>query len=263
MPISPIDTFNHAIVRAEHFLSLYDILHNSRQRGVRADWRHKFNQLMHWPRNEQILRIDGVNTSSILIIRENIGLTRENFTHDYCAELLRSAIVFSISALDRYLHDKLVDSFLSILREKEEDIPKKLKSVKFPILITRRALDKVRDNSGARPGSTLKKEFQELLHRDYTFQNVHGIEEFASMMGIKSIWSKLSDINPGNKPAEEIRSDIQSVTKRRHQIVHEADLILQTSGQRINNREIRRIDSENAIEKVRELVYGVETITQS
>ena len=68
------DVFETAIERASHLVQLYDLLHDSRQRAVRADWADSFNRLMHWPVGEQIVRIDGTDRDSLLVLRESVGV---------------------------------------------------------------------------------------------------------------------------------------------------------------------------------------------
>ena len=260
MPITPLDTFDHAISRADHFLTLYDILHNSRQRGIRADWRRKFNNFMNWPVTEEIERIDGKDRQSILILRAGLGVTREKFGHDYCSELLRSAIASSVSALDRYLHDALVQRCITLLRRREEDIPKKLKELRLPVLTTKKALEKLRTNPGSRPGAILKKEIQDMLHREHTFQNPHGIETCASMLGISSLWTSVAREMPGRRSGQAVKDELIGITRRRNQIVHESDLILQTSASRIKTRAIARREAIEAIEFVRAFVSAFEVV---
>jgi len=105
MAITPKDTFDYAAKRSDHFLALYDILHDSRQRNVRSDWLNSFKILMHWPQRENVVRIDGKEKKSLLILRESVGIDRESFTHNYVSELLRSSIVCVISALEKLRRD--------------------------------------------------------------------------------------------------------------------------------------------------------------
>lgn len=260
MPITPIDTFNHAISRADHFLTLYDVLHNSRQRGIRTDWRRRFNKFMGWPTGEAIERIDGKDKNSILILRETIGVSREKFTHDYCSELLRSAIASSVSALDRYLHDAVVSQCLILLSKREAEIPKKLKTLRLPVLTTRKALEKLRKEPKSRPGAILKKEIQTLLHREHTFQSTHGIEACAGMLGLKKVWSELGKNLPTKRSGKALREALDKVVKRRHQIVHESDLILQVSASRINARAISRREAVEATKLVKDVVVAFEEV---
>lgn len=82
---------------------------------------------MHWPESEQICRVDGLDSNSILIFRESVGIDNEHFSHDYVSELLRAALVAAVSALDRYLHDLVVDYSWKLLSQAEDDIPAELK----------------------------------------------------------------------------------------------------------------------------------------
>ena len=59
MPVSSKNVFDFAHERAHHFLTLYDILHNSRQRDGRKDWLKRFKGFMNWPLADEIVRIDG------------------------------------------------------------------------------------------------------------------------------------------------------------------------------------------------------------
>lgn len=127
MAVSPKGGFDVGIERAEHLLVLYTLLKNTRIRAVRKDWATKFKGLMKWPASETVLRVDGANKNSILIVRESVGLSTRHFSHDYCAELLRAAVVGAVSALDRYCHDLIVRRSWKLLSQKEADIPAELK----------------------------------------------------------------------------------------------------------------------------------------
>ena len=91
-------SFNAAFERANHFLKLYELLRDTRVRGVRQDWAKKFNSLMQWPQQEKIVRVDGKQKRSILILREELQIDRDQFAHDYLSELLRAAIVAAVGA---------------------------------------------------------------------------------------------------------------------------------------------------------------------
>ncbi len=64
---------------------------------------------MHLPKGEKIVRIDGKDTNSMLVLRESLGITSDHFAHDYVSELLRSSVVNSVSAMDRYFHDLVLN----------------------------------------------------------------------------------------------------------------------------------------------------------
>ena len=131
--MTPTDGFDAAMGRADHLLCLYDVLHNSRSRAIRTDWAARFLDLMHWPTGEAIVRVDGKDKQSLLILRPSLGLDHTNFTHDYLSELLRSAEVATVSALDRYVHDLVLRHAWALLRKPEARIPTELKALSlFP-----------------------------------------------------------------------------------------------------------------------------------
>jgi HEPN superfamily RiboL-PSP-like protein len=263
MAIRAKDAFDHAMERTEHFLTLYDVLHDTRQRNVRSDWADSFKELMNWPDSETFVRIDGQDKNSILILRESLGIDRSHFAHDYLSELLRSAIVTSVSALDRYFHDLIVHYCWKLLNRNEEDIPNKLKGLKIPLLAVKKALKKQKEKSNSRPGHIVKEKIQEILHRDYTFQNPDNLSDAASLLGIEKFWVKVSRVMSGNVSAEEAKDKLRGIAKRRNQIVHEADLILKTKAKEITLREINinevdgiKIWVEEFIEAVEKIVIG-------
>jgi hypothetical protein len=202
---------------------------------------------MHWPKSEEIVRIDGKDSKSMLILREKVGLTRSEFTHDYLAELLRSVITAVVSALDRYIHDQIVTHCLKLLSRAEGEIPKELRQLKLPALTVKRSLEKLRADNGARPGTILKRDMQEMLHRDETFQSVSGIERGAKMLGLKNFWSELTTKIPSYTKSGDVQNALRGITKRRNQIVHEADIVTQERARDIKLRDITYSDAEKAV----------------
>lgn len=260
MAITAKDTFDFAMARAKHQLALYDILHDSRQRGIRSDWKRNFTNTMHWPNSENIVRIDGKDKKSVLVLREELGLSRSEFTHDYVSELLRAVITSSISALDRYIHDQVVTHSLNLLRRAEADVPKELKKLRIPLLTVKKSLEKLRSNGTSRPGSILKADLREILHRDETFQNVSGVERGAKMLGIKDFWSELTKKMPGHTKSGDVQDRLREIATRRNQIVHEADVVIQERARLPKLRDISRTEAENARKFVCDLVAAFDNL---
>ena len=119
---------------------------------------------MHWPQAEKIVRIDGKDRRSILVLREGLGIDRKGFAHEYLSELLRAAIVATVSALDRYMHDIVVEKSWKLLNEPEDDIPRELKRIMIPVLESKKALDRLRQDQKSRPGNVIKQAIQTVLH---------------------------------------------------------------------------------------------------
>lgn len=255
MMVAPIDTFKFAQTRAEHFLALYNILHDQRRRKVRSDWATSFNSLMHWPRREKIVRVDG--NQSILILREDLGINRTEFNHDYVSELLRASIAFSISAMDLFFHDSVVYWSWEMLRHAEDEIPKELKKVSLPILTTKRVVEQLRKNSKARPSEKIKKALQEVLH-EQTFQSSNNIKKAFDMLGIEDCWTKVA-AEMGMHKSDMLKTLNDSV-RRRNKIVHEADIILKTKAKRIDKRDISKTEVEAIVNFIRRFVEASDIV---
>lgn len=207
-------------------LKLYSVICDTRVRGVRRDWATSFKDLMRWPVHEQLVRIDGADRSSILIIREAVGIEREQFAHDYSSELLRAAVVAGISAIDRLMHDSVVKYSWKLLRRKEEKIPKELAKLAISATDARKAIEHLRKDPKARPGNLIKAAVQQRLHRDFTFQSPDAIQKAASMLGISDFWTRVVAKMPAGTTREQITGKLREISIRRNQIVHEADLVV-------------------------------------
>ena len=237
--MKPIETFELAIDRAEHFLTLYDLVQDSRTRSVRKDWAAKFLKIMPWSVNNAIVRVDGKDRNSVLILSEKLGIGREQFSHTYASELLRSAVVSAVSAQDRYFHDVVVHHSLKMLIKKEEDVPKELKKISIPLIETKRAIDRARKPGNTRPRGVIKSALQQQLHRQFTFQNPYSVIKAAQMLGVEDFWGKVAIKMPGKPAKGEITTTLRKISARRNQIVHEADIIVSTRAPGTRTRPIK------------------------
>lgn len=252
-----IDGFNATIERAEHFLKLYEVLHDNRKRAVRSDWGDKFRALMRWSPSEKFERVDG--TGSILILLSDAGVSRAQFNHDILSELLRGSIVTSVSALDRYLHDLVVERCWALLTRKEADIPSELAKIRIPVVETKRALQQLRNNADARPGNLVKKAVQEMLHKE-TFQSPDDVKRAAEMVGCTDFWTKVS-VRMTGKPAKgDVVASLRGIAIRRNQIVHEADLVRKVRDARPSLRDISHADAKRSVMWMKDFVAAIEQI---
>lgn len=255
-----IDYFNAAFLRAEHYLTLYDILHDTRARRVKDDWADRFKEFMHWPIREDIVRIDGKDKKSLLIIKSEIGIERSQFTHEYLSELLRSSLVSVISALDMYLHDIVVTHSWSLLSQKEELIPSELKRINLPIVDTKRAIARARKEINSRPGYLVKQAIQAQLHKKYTFQSPDNVNTACRMLGVKDLWNKVAAKMNGNHQAKDITEKLWKISRRRNQIVHEADLILTVKHKRISIRKLTYKETREWVYWIKDLVLAIDEV---
>ncbi len=260
MAVTSKEVFDYAHERSCHFLTLYDILHNSRVRGGRSDWMVKFKKFMHWPVSEEITRIDGNDKNSMLILRSSLGINREHFAEEYTGELLRSAIVAAISALDKYMHDIVVEKCWKLLNGPEKDVPKELASLKVPVLTAKKALDKVRADTSARPGSQIKLQIQEMLHREFTFQNINSIEKGAKIIGATNFWQEVAGRMPDSPTRVEVQAQLTKIARRRNKIVHEADIVRKISAIGITQNKIDKREATELVNWVKDFVVAMDDV---
>lgn len=249
--------FDTAIGRADYLLHLYGLIHDTRQRDIRNDWATPFKRLMHWPQGEEIIRVDGKGKNSILIFREDADVNREHFSHSRLVELLRAATVAAVSALDRYMHDIVVQKSWELLSRPEDRIPRDLCEIKVPVLTSKRALDRLRKDKKARPAHLVKKALQDVLHRQFTFQKPDDVKKAADMLGIKDFWTKVAIRMPGKPAREDVIAELKSISVRRNQIVHEADIVRKVKGKQITLRDVTYPEAENTVKYLKNLASAI------
>jgi len=260
VPHTAKDIFNYSIKSAHHFLTLYDILHDTRARRGRQDWMRKFKELMTWPLGEKIVRIDGKDTNSILLIRESVDIGRHHFAHEYTSELLRAALASSVASLDRYFHDLVTLNSWKLLSKKESEVPNALRNLRIPVGATKKALAALRKNNKARPGNLIKLEIQKVLHRKHTFQSPSNLTNAAKMLGIDDFWRKVSNEIPGKHGASDVQDRLREIAVRRNQIVHESDVILKTSAKEITSRDIKQTEVQEVLDYICSFIDAVEVV---
>lgn len=253
--MSAKSTFDTANERSSHFLTLYDLLHNKRKRQARTDWSENFKKFMNWKKSTPIIRIDGKD--SMLIVKTHRGLTYDRFDHTYVSELLRSSMVAAVSALDRYMHDLVLEKCWKLLSGPERNIPKELRRLSIPVIETKRAIDQVKSDRKARPGHRIKKAIQVVLHES-TFQGPDAIEKCGKMLGISDFWGEVAGGMPNNPAKGEIKDELSKIVRRRNQIVHEADLERKIKSRKDSLRKITRAEAQNAIDFVKNLVVAID-----
>ena len=258
--MKPIDGFYSAMERVNHVLALYDVLHNTRARRIRKDWSTNFLALMRWPKGEAIVRVDGKDKNSMLILRASLGLDHTRFTHDYLSELLRSAVVATVAGLDRYIHDLVLHHAWSLLGQPEASVPTELKKLAIPVLSTKHALEKLRGDHKARPGHLIKLALQEHLHRDHTFQRPDDLAKAARMLGVSDFWAKTAKLMPGSPTKTEVIDKLRTIATRRNQIVHEADIYRKTKARKTTLRDISRATADDWCAWTRHLVVSIDTV---
>jgi hypothetical protein len=260
MQMKPKTAFDTTMKRVDRLLRLYDLLHNTRERGTRKDWAKGFKKLMHWPQGETIHRVDGKN--AILVLRQKSGVTPDEFRHDELSELLRAALVTSVSAFDRYCHDLLLLRLMPEVRRAEKNWPADLKKVAVPLPVVKKALDhaKVRKGRGGkkrtRPMTIVKNVLQDQFHRNLTLQKPDDVARALSMVGVKHIWNDC--VSTMGTSAEEMKNRLGTISKRRDHIVHEGDIKRVRRGGKVRLNEVNNDQVKDDVDWLRRLVNAID-----
>jgi hypothetical protein len=236
--MQPIEAYKDTSERARVFLAYHDGLINTRSRRIRKDWKASFLKLMHWPAASAIERID--SKDAVIVLRDGAALTPDHFTQPWLDDQLRAALTFGVSALDRYVHERVVKGIIPALkgtpltRQQEEfSIP-----VSTAIQISEEAVAAQKMGLKIRPANIVRKKVQELLHKR-PFQSYREIEYAFSLLGVKDLAKQLQAAY-GVGDLKAFKSQLAGIAMRRNQIVHEGDLVRHERGGQVKWHEINR-----------------------
>lgn len=249
--MKPIDAYQDTAVRARTFVRLYEGLINTRQRSIRADWKRSFCQLMHWPQSSNLERVD--SRDAVIVLRHGASLVSSDFTRDSLRDLLRSAITYGVSALDRYVHERVIKGFVAAFRAAK--LTKQQSEFQMPVTlsidIARNVHAARRENNNHRPANEIRKSVQTTLHKR-PFQNWREIEYAFALIGFKNLAKSIRNANSVNVLATDaMREDLNKIVARRNQIVHEGDLSRHQRGGGVTAQAISKkwvVDSLNFLD---------------
>jgi restriction system protein len=208
----------------------------------------------HYPKNKITGEIMHTHTAKNLF-NQNIQSAKDSLAlYDAIVALqpkgvdinwvLRSAVVFAVSALDTFFHDKIK---YRVGRYDLSNLPPALG--KFEIEIK----ELTAWDSATRKGDVLQNWVTNYLSTR-PLQSRTAIEESLKMAGINAVWDT---IEPDKDNKNALLRDLDLLVKRRNQISHEGDrMTSRRSGKAL--RPITRLEVENWIKFVEDLVLKVE-----
>lgn len=167
-------------------------------------------------------------------------------------EILRAAIVLSVSSLDNYMHEfyrnEIVEGYLGLGNF----------NIKFEALTI--SIQGMRQLDAA-PSIDAKRNYlvneMRNMQRTDSYQSPKSIEYIFTNLNIKNVWSQLESIGVLGLSANDIKSELANIIDRRNKISHESDWDF------INEKKYP-IDIEMAkstVDFVKALVQGINTIS--
>lgn len=234
--MTPKEAYDDISGRAWRLYRLHHGMINTRSRRIRSDWRQSFCKLMRWRLSSQLERVD--SRDAIVVLRDSAGLVPDDFSQDNMDDLLRSALALGVSALDRYVHERVVKNIIKALSSK--GLCRRQQDLSIPAVVALEAATRIRraakDNKQARAANEIRNRIQEDLHIR-PFQSWRQIEEAFELIGVKGLKGTLqSGYAVGS--FEPIERQLNSIVDRRNKIVHEGDLLRHARGGTVRRKEI-------------------------
>lgn len=258
--MQPIDAFNDTHSRAIRLLRYHDGLINTRQRSIRSDWKSSFCRLMHWSQAHEIERVD--SKDAVVVLRDQASLTPDDFSSEAMEDLLRAAITFGVSAIDRYVHERIVKAFVTAFRAKE--LTKHQREFQVPATLAIDIVNRVNSTRHAgqpvRPANEIRKAVQQVLHKR-PFQSWREIEYGFSLIGFKDLGKSLKTTHHMSPTdLEALKERLGKIVARRNQIVHEGDLPRHQRGGQVYAQEIRRLWVQESLDFLNEFASKLEAV---
>jgi len=206
-------------------------------------------------------RVDSRKT--ILILREGSKLKTTDFTSEALDDLLRSALTFAVSALDRFIHELVVKNIIKALKKPE--LNGRQEDLSIPASVAIQLAQEVatasKSGSSIRPSNDVRKLIQTELHKR-PFQSWRDIEYAFHLIGIGGLAGHLqteygvSDFRP-------IRQQLNKIAERRNHIVHEGDLVRHQRGGHIRTKAISHKYVEESMDFLDDLTQKMERVVAS
>ena len=131
------------------------------------------------------------------------------------SDMLRSALVLAVSALDYYIHEVVRIGMLEIHRGERPE-PPAFSGFQISLGNARAGI-----NAGQNIDSWLEDEIRQ-RHSYKSFQQPNAIADAVRLICGKKLWEEVS-MNMG-KPANDIKQKLILIVDRRNKIAHEADI---------------------------------------
>ena len=165
------------------------------------------------------------------------------------SDILRAALVLSVSALDYYVHEVVRSGMLEIHRGLRPE-PPAFSRFQISLGSARQGLQDDSDHH-----SWLEDEIRE-KHSYKSFQQPNSIADAIRLISEKKLWDEVGNII--DRPAKDIKLQLSLIVDRRNKIAHEADINPTFAlGDRWNIDEFLVND---AIDFIEEIVEAIDSI---
>ena len=257
--MKPIECYRDIASRANRFLYLHDDLINARGRRANRSWCENFKQFMNWPSRDEIERVDSAN--AMVVIRPGSQLTPDDFSASALDDFLRMAIVLGVSALDRYVHERVCMGVVAALRKPK--LNRQQEEFSMPAELALSMLDTAlaakRRGEQVRPANEMRNRVQEHLHTR-PFQSWRELEYAFALLGVKNLSGQMQELYK-IRDIQPIKQKLGAIVSKRNFIVHEGDLKRHKKGGTIQHQDIGRGWVEESLEFLDEFVSNLDGVS--
>jgi len=172
------------------------------------------------------------------------------------SDLLRGAVVFAVAAMDAYIRDVVTSHLAPVIARdihKKRALPERLVKIIDGCMSTE---DLIKAAYAKRPGSHVRSAVANKL-AGRAFQNVRAIDDAFLLLGIDGMVGQAA-VEMKWKQGQ-LKKMLRDVAKRRHQIVHQADL-RQDNRKKRTPRRITVEFTEKAIATIEKFVRAMDGI---
>ena len=239
--------FSASICHSDDLLKLYNALLSRSYRAAKSNWVDRVYEqnLIRWARKDGLWRSHGAD---LLIIGNNkCQIKQSSFQQDFLTVILRSSLMFAMSAVDKILHEAVSKNFMKLVKSEEID---RLTSIpisqSYSIAIESRKRKGKGGKVKARPGHMLKEHVLQEIYK-HSFLGNRRVEEICSMCEKKKVFSLFANhINDGST-ADQISKRWASLYIKRNHIVHECDMVRKEKAKRID---FNKVNTKKVIEDI-------------
>jgi hypothetical protein len=227
--MNPITVFEQNFRTAEILLSLYKLLLEDKSNNKAVDFETAVRKCLSISDAEETIVL--LNDLTHALFRgERANVSASFFKDRSLSLLLRQAIVAACTAMETYMNDIIRENLTKVLLKRKRNAPKKLLEINI-------TLDDYLSIQSFDPPEERLKQLILSKYERATLANINGINECFKLLGIENCWDGLEQVTGQNK--RDIMNQVESIVKRRNDIVHRGDRLPNPD---INDAEIQEIN---------------------
>jgi len=197
------------------------------------------------------------NERAVKLVELHKSLNPIGKPHAEHSDILRAAVVISVSAMDAYFHTKITEKTARFVRAKKGvHLPGRLVQIIKDGASHDRLIEFMfKDKPLSHIASLVRKAIE-----DHTYQNSGKIEEGLKILGVDDLWFQIGKKLQISK--DRAKKYVQGYVDRRHRIVHRGDL-----GTAMKNknklRNITRFYADQCVKSVGKYIWAIDSIVEA